>query len=193
MIMAVLGGDDAGGGVIWAPQVIEDAKAHGLVLGDNGKLYDSKKGDELPEGVKPMPVLTEDEMQAYPELEVSGVVKNHVARYWDLMALANGSAAQIIGEHGVLPDKPGFTVELLSRQSEPGQKQTADKHTVLMPMRGHWQVIFEDGQTLLNPGDTCLVQPGMSYTLSPSMTGESSVYRITATDDPAGPTWYAAH
>ena len=45
MIMAILGGDDAGGGVIWAPQVIEDAKDHGLVLGENGKLYDTKKGE----------------------------------------------------------------------------------------------------------------------------------------------------
>ena len=44
MIMAVLGGDDAGGGVIWAPQVIEDAADHGLVLGGNGKLYDTKGG-----------------------------------------------------------------------------------------------------------------------------------------------------
>ena len=26
MIMAILGGDDAGGGVVWAPQVIEEAK-----------------------------------------------------------------------------------------------------------------------------------------------------------------------
>ena len=34
MIMAILGGDDAGGGVIWAPQVLEDAKNHGLVLSD---------------------------------------------------------------------------------------------------------------------------------------------------------------
>ena len=30
--MAILGGDDAGGGVMWAPQVIEDAADHGLVL-----------------------------------------------------------------------------------------------------------------------------------------------------------------
>ena len=29
--MAVLGGDDAGGGVVWAPQVIEEASAHGLI------------------------------------------------------------------------------------------------------------------------------------------------------------------
>ena len=52
MIMAVLGGDDAGGGVIWAPQVIEDARDHGLVLGENGKLYDTTRGQSLPEGVE---------------------------------------------------------------------------------------------------------------------------------------------
>ena len=67
MIMAILGGDDAGGGVIWAPQVIEDAKDHGLVLGENGKLYDSKKGQTLPDGVKPMPLLTDEELKAFPE------------------------------------------------------------------------------------------------------------------------------
>lgn len=48
MIMAILGGDDAGGGVIWAPQVIEDARDHGLVLGENGKLYDSKRATRCP-------------------------------------------------------------------------------------------------------------------------------------------------
>ena len=47
MIMAILGGDDAGGGVIWAPQVITDAKDHGLVLGENGKLYDEAKAEVL--------------------------------------------------------------------------------------------------------------------------------------------------
>ncbi len=34
--MAILGGDDAGGGVIWAPQVIQDAAVHGLVLSEKG-------------------------------------------------------------------------------------------------------------------------------------------------------------
>ena len=56
MIMAILGGDDSGGGVIWAPQVIEDAKAHGLILGENGRLYDSKKGQKLPVGMAPMQI-----------------------------------------------------------------------------------------------------------------------------------------
>jgi len=43
-------GDDAGGGVNWAPQVIEEAADHGLVLAETGKLYDTKKGEALPEG-----------------------------------------------------------------------------------------------------------------------------------------------
>ncbi len=66
MIMAILGGDDAGGGVIWAPQVIEDARDHGLVLSEEGKLYDTKKGAELPDGVGPMPLLTDAELAGYP-------------------------------------------------------------------------------------------------------------------------------
>ena len=55
MIMAILGGDDAGGGVMWAPQVIEEAADHGLVLAETGKLYDTKAGQALPEGVGPCP------------------------------------------------------------------------------------------------------------------------------------------
>ncbi|MFK7853323.1 MAG: cupin domain-containing protein [Granulosicoccus sp.] len=189
MIMAVLGGDDAGGGVIWAPQVIEDAMSHGLILGENGCLYDSKKGEKLPDGLKPMQALSDAQMEAFPEVSTAVVVKRHVARYWDLMALANGAPAQVIGEFAVLPDKPGFAVELLSRNSDPGLEQQAIKHTVLMPMRGHWKVRLDDNETLLNPGDTCLVQPGMTYTLAPSMSGEASLYRVTTTDDEAGPTW----
>ena len=37
-MFAVLGGNDSGGGVLWAPQVIEAAQAHGLVLLENGLL-----------------------------------------------------------------------------------------------------------------------------------------------------------
>ena len=80
LIMAILGGDDAGGGVTWAPQVIEDARAHGLIFGENGVLYDSKKGQALPEGVLPMPVLSEEQLGTYPEVPVAGVVRDYVAR-----------------------------------------------------------------------------------------------------------------
>jgi quercetin dioxygenase-like cupin family protein len=189
MIMAVLGGDDAGGGVIWAPQVIEDAKAHGLVLGANGKLYDSKKGESLPAGVKPMPLLSEEELKAFPEVSVEDVVPGHVARYWDLMALAAKKPAKVIGEHAMLRDKPGFEVELLTRGSIPETPYATPRHEVLMVMRGHWKLNWEGGETTLAPGDTCAVPPNLKHSLAPSMTGEASLYRVMNTDDRAGPTW----
>ncbi len=189
MIMAILGGDDAGGGVIWAPQVIEDARAHGLVLGSNGKLYDTKKGQSLPDGMKPMPLLTDTELKAYPELPVSAMVPGHVGRYWDMMALATGKPAKVIGVDALLRDKPGFEVELLTRGSIPEAMYTTPRHEILMPMRGHWKLTWEGGEAVLNPGDTCAVPPGLQHALSPTMTGEVSLYRVMNTDDPAGPTW----
>ena len=136
MIMAILGGDDAGGGVVWAPQVITDAKDFGLILGKNGKLYDTKKGQTLPEGVPPMPLLTDEELQAFPEPTTADVIPNHVARYWDLMALSDRQPAKVIGEHGKLRDRPGFEVDFLSRGSIPDTPYTLNRHEVLMPMRG---------------------------------------------------------
>jgi len=192
MIMAILGGDDAGGGVTWAPQVIEDARAHGLVLGENGVLYDSKKGEELPHNVNPMPLLTEKQLKNIPEVPVEAVIPGFVARYWDMMALATKKPAKVIGADALLKDKPGFEVEFLTRGSEPDEMATRDKHTVLMPVRGHWRLRFEGGETVLNPGDTCLMDPGQAHAITPSMTGEASLYRVSATDDPAGSTWTGA-
>ncbi|MCV2870292.1 cupin domain-containing protein [Defluviimonas sp. WL0002] len=189
MIMAVLGGDDAGGGVTWAPQVIEDARAHGLVLGENGVLYDSKKGQQLPHNVSPMPLLTEEQLKAYPEVPVENVVRDYVARYWDLMALAAKKPAKVIGQDALLKDKPGFEVDFLTRGSISAEPQSRDKHTVLMPVRGHWRLTVGDYETVLNPGDTALVNPGEPHALEPSMTGEASLYRVVPTDDAPGATW----
>mgnify|MGYP000182463381 FL=1 len=192
MIMAILGGDDAGGGVTWAPQVIEEARAHGLVLGNNGVLYDTKQGQELPHNVQPMPTLTEEQMKDFPETPVEAVVPRYVARYWDLMALSGKQPAKVIGTDALLKDKPGFEVDFLSRNSLDDSMITPEKHVVLMPMRGHWALRVGDFDTVLNPGDTCLLKPGESYSLAPSMTGEASLYRVTETDDPAGATWSGA-
>ncbi|MEL7133164.1 MAG: cupin domain-containing protein, partial [Pseudomonadota bacterium] len=147
MIMAILGGDDAGGGVIWAPQVVEDAADHGLVLGENGKLYDGKKGDHLPDGVGPMPLLTQDELKQYPEMSPMQVVGMGVRRYWDMVALANDAPCKVIGETGIIRDKPGFEVDLITRSSATEAMGEHTKPSVLMPMRGHWRVRWDGGST----------------------------------------------
>jgi len=189
MIMAVLGGDDAGGGVIWAPQVIEDAADHGLVLGENGKLYDSKKGQSLPDGVAPMPLLSEDDLKDYPEMSPMQVVGMGVRRYDDMMALGQHTPCKVIGETGIIRDKPGFEVDLITRGSATDEMHQHDRPSVLMPVRGHWRVTWDGGTATLAPGDTMSVPENLSHSVVPSMTGEASLYHVVATDDPAGPTW----
>ncbi|QBF33903.1 cupin domain-containing protein [Thalassococcus sp. S3] len=189
MIMAILGGDDAGGGVTWAPQVIEDAQAHGLVLGANGTLYDTEKGETLPDGVTPMPLLTEEELKAYPEPSAMQVIGGSVRRYWDMVALANEKPVKVIGERGIIRDKPGFEVDFLTRASAPEAMHRHDRASVLMPVRGHWHLTWSGGNDILAPGDTALVPAGLDHMATPSMSGEAALYHIVGTDDPAGPTW----
>ncbi|MDU8946399.1 cupin domain-containing protein [Ovoidimarina sediminis] len=188
MIMAILGGDDAGGGVHWAPQVIKDAANHGLILGENGVLYDTKAGQSLPDGVGPMPLMSEAELAKRAEPTTGEVLPNHVARYWDLMALADRQPVRVIGPEALLRDRPGFEVDFITRGSLGSEPYECETSEVLMPVRGHWRLEWANGAKTLNPGDTCLVPSSLSRCLRPAMTGEASLYRVRGTDDPAGKT-----
>ena len=221
MLMAILGGDDAGGGVVWAPQVVEEAKTHGLVLAETGRLYDTKKGERLPKGVAPMPLLTEDELAAFPETPVEAIVPARIARYQDLVARAAGRPATVIGAGAparaandgeaagpLIRNRPGFEMDFLTRGSlPPDLRCSTPRHEVLMVHRGHWRLTWEadgdsgggangngggdggpdasGGTTVLGPGDTCAMPPGLVRSLEPAMSGEAAVFRVRNTDDPA--------
>lgn len=79
MIFSILGHDDAGGGVVWAPRVIEEAKGHGLVLQENGTLVDTTIGEKIPEGINPMPALTSAEMDTFDQYTLAQM-SGHVGR-----------------------------------------------------------------------------------------------------------------
>ena len=119
MIMAVLGGDDAGGGVVWAPQVIQDAAEHGLVLGKNGKLYDTQKRGYATRGRwSQCQSLMKQLSKTCPNQSRWDIIPRHVARYLDL----NGDwrvnhPLKLWGEDAILPDKPGFDIEFITRGS----------------------------------------------------------------------------
>ena len=186
MMMSILGGDDAGGGVVWAPQVLEEARAHGLVLGEDGIVYDTRAGESLPEGVGAMPILEESALEAFAEPPVGEVVRDYVARYWDLTALARDEPAKVIGAEGLLFDKPGFEVVFLSAGS--GAEGVQEKAAALLPIFGHWHLQWEGGEAILNPGDTALLLPDEKVELSAATSETAALYRVTATDDAAGST-----
>jgi hypothetical protein len=189
MIMAILGGDDAGGGVVWAPQVIEDAQEHGLILGQNGKLYDSKKGATLPADIAPMAVMTDENLALMAELPTSEIIPRWVARYLDLLALSRDKPVEVIGQTGLIFDRPGFTVDFFSASST-GIFKPEPYYTVLMPVKGYWKLQQNGQDSHLGPGDTAFLQPENAYNISPAMSGEAALYRIKNTNDPAGPSWW---
>ena len=189
MLMAILGGDDAGGGVIWAPQVIEDASDHGLILAETGRLYDSKKGESLPEGTGPMPPLTDEQLKGFPELPPSAVVPAYVARRLDMEALAAGRPAKVIGEDALIVDRPGFEVEVLKRGSISAERRSSDRNLILMVSEGHWRLSWDGGEVVLATGDTCAVPPGLRHSLQAAVSGPAGMFTVASTDDPAGSTW----
>ena len=68
-----------------------------------------------------MATLTEEQLALYPEPTAADVVPSYVARYWDLVALADKEPAKVIGEHAKLVDRPGFEGRLCDASVSPNQ------------------------------------------------------------------------
>ena len=188
MLMAILGGDDAGGGVIWAPEVLLEAQKHGLILSEKGKIYNTLKGQKIPDNENNMKTLTEEELKEFPEYSTSEVVPYYVARYLDLHSLSHDKPCNVIGENGKIFDKPGFEVEFISERSFKKDVGIYNKDIVLMPVEGYWRIKSEICDLILNPGDTFSLPKNNKYSLEPTKPGMSTIYKIIPTDDMPGST-----
>ena len=107
------------------------------------------------------------------------------------LAYSPGVAApvKVIAEDGLIKDRPGFEVEFLTGDSSTKNMYSTSRHEVLMIMKGHWNLSWDGGNTVLGPGDTCSVPPSLEHKLFPANSQKSSLFRVTNTDDPAGSTW----
>ena len=185
-LVTILGGEDAGGGVTWAPEALADLRAEGRILADDGRLYDV---NGVPEGTRAVAPLPEGELERFAEPCARDVITGYVSRYWDLMAMAERAPTSVVGAEGILPDKPGFEVEFLRDGSIADKPSENADHEVLVVMKGHWRVRWRGGSTALAPGDTMAVPPRFAYGLEPALRGEAGLYRVRSTPDPAGETW----
>ena len=187
MLMAILGGDDAGGGVIWAPEVLSEAKKHGLILSEKGKIYDTLKDQQIPNDENEMKPLKDEELKNFPEYSTSEVVPYYVARYLDLYSLSFETPCKVIGEKGKIYDKPGFEVEFISDKSKKDYG-IYTKDVVFMPVYGYWRIKSEIFDIILNPGDTFSLPKNNEYILEPTKPGIASIYKVFPTDDKPGST-----
>jgi hypothetical protein len=84
------------------------------------------------------------------------------------MALAENEPALVIGETGLLSDRPGFEVEFLRRGSIPEMSYTSHRHEILMILAGHWRLSWSGGENLLSLQEIpVLFRQGLNILLSP--------------------------
>ncbi|MFD5248142.1 hypothetical protein ACFWIW_26630 [Amycolatopsis sp. NPDC058340] len=163
VLLTVLGRDDTGG-IIWGPQVLEDAAGHGLYLTADNRLIDTVAGDEVPSGAALIKPMSEEEiarLDVFTVEQFRGRVVQEGDRRWIerpflCSDLPGGGAhlALVIG-YGLSEDRRavpavhephGFSLAWL--RAEPGEGVLAHRHDrtqVVTAKAGRWQVKVNSG------------------------------------------------
>ena len=197
----MLGGDDPGR-VTWAPDVLERAQAHGLVLMDNGRLVDTAAG-QLPaaDDVPVMPSTRDSLRKTVAHLDDAAVrdaiVTLAEARRFDSAMAAPGVVeAAMIGPAnpaerapaGKLGWRHGFVTRLLTL--EPGaasRRHRRQEHEVIFVHHGALTVEVEGESVTLYAGDTLSVPIGSRRTFSAPVQSGAVALVTRRGDNPSAP------
>lgn len=76
-LLSVLGlnQDGTAGQVVWAPHVIEQARHHGLILWEDGRLIDTTRGGQIPLQGRPMQPLKPEALARFKRLTLDDMLK----------------------------------------------------------------------------------------------------------------------
>ena len=184
-MFSVLGGDDSGGGVVWAPEVLEEARDHGLTLLQSGQLTNSLDGEEISTEILPLTPINEAELSFYSRNTITDASKVVASRPNDSIYCET----ELIGRssNAVIGERPGFDVRRVQwGHGEDIPWCVPNLDTVLISNAG--SVVLSNGETL-GSGDVALIQAGEEEIDIKPLSGEvSELFIVTATDDPAGET-----
>ncbi len=196
-LFAVLGGDDPGH-VTWAPYVFDNAAEYGLILLEDGSLVDTTRGETIPEGKRPMPATTADDVARLDRLTAEDMAGCVISRT-ELDALPS-SALDGIEERAIIgaasPDEDlpagrmawphGFHVRHL--RQVPGAStglHARDEHEVIMMHAGQLTVGLPSGDVELGPGDVLTIPVGMPRQFSNTGSSDTEAYVVRGGDHPA--------
>lgn len=200
-LFAVLGGDDPGR-VTWAPDVIEKARSHGLVLLESGRLIDTLKGEAIPPGAEPVRPLTPEEMARFRRV-TQEEFDRCIVRGPDLRTVADSPlAARGVAECPVIgvvnpaermPEAPlgwphGFQVRRLDLA--PGgatRPHSRAEEEVLFVTAGRVSVAWNGGVAEIGPGDTFTMPRGMVRAYAGAGPGKAEMFVVRGGDHPAPP------
>lgn len=202
-LFSVLGHTKSGtaGNVIWAPYVFSKAKAHGLVLMDDGRLIDTVAGETIPTDVDEYRPLDESELENFRKMDREEFL-NCICTQQELASAAQGGHSQFdgISEYAVIGpanknenigagkmSKPhGFHVRRL--QLEPDSvipTHSRNEEEVLIVHQGTLTIETSESTFTLKTGDlfTCPIGEVRSYSNTGSTLTDVMVVR--SSDSPA--------
>jgi len=201
-LYAVLGGDNPGR-VLWAPQVFDLAKDHGLVLMEDGSLHDTLSHGSLPVDLSPMPRTTQEQVSKHRVIDSAGlkdiIVRNHNFNWskdtslskFDgveevaLLGPANG-AEQVPDGH--LPWKHGFVVRALRLM--PGAVipvHIRKEEEVIFVQQGNCRVTVDNEPLDLDPGDTFTTPIGIKRSFVNQGQKVCTIYLTRSSNQPLAP------
>ncbi len=182
-IFTCLGGDDTGG-IIWDPEILAEAGAHGLWLTADNQIIDTGPGAPPPPVplMAPFPASEIARLQRYTPAEMEARVLRHAARDFaaatlDGMVAACGAQwAPVIGwgltqhraHRPAVPEPQGFSIEWL--RLAPGGKTAplvVDEKMVVILLEGAaMQVALNSGADavplVMGPWDTLSIPAGLT-------------------------------
>jgi len=201
-LFAVLGGDDPGR-VTWAPSVFEKAHETGLVLLENGALIDTRRGEEIPDGIAPMPPTTPEQAAGFQRVSPHEL-HQCVQRYATMQpanesVLTSGTAVieyPVIGarspeekiQAGQMSWAHGFSLRCLV--FPPGASirlHARNEVEVLFVHAGSLEVEWADGRLQLGVGDVLSVPPDLAHAFSNPDHEAATVYVVRRGDQPGAP------
>ncbi len=198
-LFAVLGGDDPGN-VTWAPYVFDNAAEYGLILLEDGSLVDTTRGETVPEGKRPMPATTDEDVARLDRMTAGDMAGCVISRA-ELDALPAGTldgaeeraiigaespdeglpAGRMAWPHGVhvrhLRQSPGATTP----------EHTRHEHEVIMMHAGHMTVGLPSGDVDLGPGDVLTIPVDMPRQFSNTGSADAEAYVVRGGDHPEPP------
>ncbi len=202
-LFAILGGDDPGH-VTWAPYVFENAKDHGLVLTQEGRLIDTAAGETIPDGDGPCrPTMMADvarfrrmtakEMGACVVRRgeitpgAGSVLAEAATGVYEVPLLGPENPAEGMPE-GKVANRHGFHFRFLA--FEPGGSippHVREEEEVIFVQSGSLVINWEEGETRLLPGDTATLPKSQIRSYRGSPDEPTELYVVRGGDSPAAP------
>jgi len=197
-LYAVLGGDDPGH-VTWAPYVFDQAQEYGLILVDDGSLVDTTRGETVPEGKKPMPPTTAEDVNRLrkltatemggcvftrDELKAAGLGTGGLPGINETPVIGGPSTNENLGA-GKMDWSHGFNLRFVT--VDPG---TESKHhsrheeEVIFVHSGALTVSLPGGELEMVPGDTLTIPIGMARSFANRSDEAVEAYVVRGSDQP---------